>query len=62
MGDLTTEYEIRGIEYPGKEISSDLEVVTQAARASFATWEDERKRELGEAIVGCFEAARTRKQ
>jgi hypothetical protein len=30
-----------------------------AARASFATWDDERKRELGEAIVDRFEAART---
>ena len=39
-----------------------LEVVTQTAKAIFATRDDEKKRELGEAIMDCWESAPTRQQ
>jgi hypothetical protein len=60
--DLTYEYEIRGIEFPGAEIAPHFQVIQQAAKAVFATRDDEEKRELGEAIMGSWESARTRWQ
>ena len=60
--DLISEYDIRGIEFPGAEIASHFQVIQQAAKAVFATRDDEKKRELGEAIMDCWESAPTRQQ
>ena len=60
--DLISEYEIRGFEFPGTEIAPYFEMVMQIAREFFATRDDEKKRELGEAIMKSWEAARTRQQ
>jgi hypothetical protein len=60
--DLIFEYEIRGIEFPGPEIALHFQVIRRAAKAVFATRDDEEKRELGEAIMESWESARTRQQ
>jgi hypothetical protein len=60
--DLISEYEIRGIEFPGTEIAPYFEVIQQTAKAIFATRDDEKKREIGEAIMESWEAARMRQQ
>jgi hypothetical protein len=60
--DLFSEYEIRGLEFPEEETARYLEVVTQTAKAIFATRDDEKKRELGEAIMDCWESAPTGQQ
>ena len=60
--DLVSEYEIRGIEFPGAEIAHHFQMIQQAAKAVFATRGDKEKRELGEAIMDCWEAAPTRRQ
>ena len=60
--DLISEYEIRGFEFPGTEIAPYFEMVMRIAREFFATRDDEKKRELGEAIMESWEAARTRQQ
>jgi hypothetical protein len=60
--DLISEYEIRGFEFPGTEIAPYFEVVMRTARELFATRDDKKKRELGEAIMESWEAARTRQQ
>ena len=62
--DLISEYEIRGFEFPGTEIAAYFEVVMRTARELFATRDDEKKRELGEAIMevlggGAHETAMT---
>jgi hypothetical protein len=60
--DLISEYEIRGFEFPGTEIAPYFEVVMRTARELFATRDDEKKRELGDAIMDRWESARTRQQ
>ena len=46
----------------GAEIAPYFEVAMRTARELFATRDDEKKRELGEAIMESWEAARTRQQ
>jgi hypothetical protein len=58
--DVISEYEIRGIEFPATEIAPYFKIIVRTARAVFATRDDERKRELGEAIMDVWEAVRTR--
>jgi hypothetical protein len=60
--DLVSEYEIRGTEFPDAEIAPYFEVVKQTAMAIFATRDEEEKRELGEAIMNCWDAAPRRRQ
>jgi hypothetical protein len=62
VNDLLAEYEIRGIEWPAKEVKPEIEAIRQAAKAALGSYDDEELERREAAIWERWEAAQKSKQ
>jgi hypothetical protein len=62
VNDLLAEYEIRGIEWPAKEVKPEIEAIRQAAKAALESCDDEELERREAAIWERWEAAQKSRQ